>query len=430
MNETIPTVEKTVALDLCVSCGICKEACPKNAIELKFVKGQYIPLIKAQKCNSCKLCLKVCPGIEVDYNDLYDLDKKDLPENIFTGYALECYTAYSTDEFKRVNGASGGVVTTLITKLLSNSTYKGAFVLPKVKMDSSLAKLVYTQNEEDIRNASRSKYLPVSVENVVKRGKELDSAIIVGTPCHIHGIKKYMKLYNINISKFLFLGLFCEKTLNYNLLDFYDWKYGKGRKVKDFYYRHKGKDGWPGHTKMVFDNCDELFVDRKIRMGIKKFFQLNRCFFCIDKLNQFADISFGDCYIKGEETELGQSSVVVRTERGKKALDSVRSSLNMKEVNISAVIKSQKIEKKVDNMIYDQVLNKTCNNLNKGGFHAEIEEKATVKDEQVLENYQTLINLGKEKEFKIIDKQLSKSRIRIIFIKFAKYIIKKIGIKR
>ena len=49
----------TVNRNVCVACGVCMKACPKNAISI--YKGCYAVADEA-KCVGCGLCAKACPA--------------------------------------------------------------------------------------------------------------------------------------------------------------------------------------------------------------------------------------------------------------------------------------------------------------------------------------------------------------------------------
>lgn len=425
------SIKQTVSLDLCVSCGICKVTCPVNAIIFEFAQGQYLPVV-GKDCNDCGLCLKVCPGYEVKFKDLYHHENRDLPEDIFLGHVIESYVSYTKDEVIRKNSASGGMVTSLIVELVKHDFYKGAFILPFDKATTDLAKLHYTTNLEEVISASKSKYLPASAENVASMIEQLSSPIIVGTSCQIHGIKKYCIERNVDCSNALFLGLFCEKTLNYNFLTYYEWKYGKGKKLEQFDYRNKEKDGWPGHTKLTFSDNKEIFVNRKVRMNLKKYFQLKRCLFCIDKFNQLADISFGDCYIKGEETELGQSNIIIRTEKGTLALEAFKEKFVLRSVDAAIIAGTQKIESKQMNASFCILLDTEQNH----NIYPEIQQKLKPNiDNSIAEkNYNeamAMINLGiSEYNFVQVDNSTKIIKLKKLLIKIANKFIKGVGIKQ
>lgn len=358
MTNKNNTINKTIKRDLCVSCGICKAVCPIKAIEMRFKEGQYIPDIDFKVCTNCGKCLNVCPGHEINYPELYSYKDWEYPEDIFVGNYKESYIAYVKDKEIRKKSTSGGVVTNLIIELLEKKIYQKAFVVKFNSFKGEEVKSEAVANKTEVINSAKSKYLPVSMENVVKyiKNNPSDRIIVVGTSCHFHGINKFLSEENLNDDNILFLGLFCEKTLNFNILNYYEDQYAKdNEKIKLFHYRNKEDEGWPGNTKIEFDSGRKKFIDRRIRMWLKPYFQLNRCLFCIDKLNQFADISFGDCYISGEESYLGKSNIIIRTKKGKEVLKEVKDIIEQKKVETEKIVSSQKLSKKKYNLDFDRI---------------------------------------------------------------------------
>ena len=45
--------------NICVACGVCMKACPRNAISIH--RGCYAQ-IQSEKCVGCGLCAKTCPA--------------------------------------------------------------------------------------------------------------------------------------------------------------------------------------------------------------------------------------------------------------------------------------------------------------------------------------------------------------------------------
>ena len=345
-------VMKTRELDLCVSCEICSAACPKDAVTMENEIGQFLPTVDDEKCTNCGLCLEICPGIDIDP---FELRREKISDNTFDGHCLESYTAYSNDPEIRKNSASGGLVTNLITELIKNEDFDAAFVLDFDKSDGKPARLKATDNINEILKAAKSKYIPASVYNVIKTLEKGDNRkyIIVGTPCQIYGIKKFIKNLDISEENLLFLGLFCDKTLNFNTIRCFEDTYrNPNEKLVEFEFRTKEKHGWPGNSKIYFDSGRELIIDRSVRMQLKRFFQLNRCLFCFDKLNRLADISFGDCYIRGKGDFNGKSSVIVRTKKGKEIFDRYSYLFTLEEESIEKIRESQHLMDKKDNLEY------------------------------------------------------------------------------
>ena len=55
------SMKKLAVVDrkICVACGVCMKACPREAISIH--RGCYA-LVDAEKCVGCGLCAKACPA--------------------------------------------------------------------------------------------------------------------------------------------------------------------------------------------------------------------------------------------------------------------------------------------------------------------------------------------------------------------------------
>lgn len=348
-------VTRTRELGLCTSCEMCLAVCPECAITMQNRFGQFLSIVDEVKCTDCRLCLEICPGINIDP---FELRYKNVTNDVFNGSCLESYSAYTNDANIRKISTSGGLITTLIIELIKNNEFDTAFVLPFDTFTGKPARLKAVKEIKEIINSAKSKYIPASVYNVIiALKKERNSRyMIVGTPCQIYGIKKFLKKSKIPEKKVLFLGLFCDRTLNFNIIRYFEDTYGKsGERLIKFEFRTKEKYGWPGNSKIYFDSGRELIIDKKIRQKLKPFFQLKRCLFCTDKLNRLADISFGDCYIRGKEDFQGKSCVIVRTKKGKRILDKYSYLFTLERERIEEIRKSQYLIGRKDNIEYAKI---------------------------------------------------------------------------
>ncbi len=398
---------KTRELDLCTSCEICLAVCPANAIIMEYKYGQFLPKVNDEKCTNCGLCLKLCSGIDIDP---LKLRQEKISNHIIDGHCLESYTAYSNDPEIRRNSASGGLITTLIIELIKNKEFDAVFVLDFDKFDGKPARLKATNNIDEIINAAKSKYIPASVYNVINTLKKKDNRkyIIVGTPCQIYGIKKFIKKFKISEDNLVFLGLFCEKTLNFNIIQYFKDIYGKlNEQLIKFEFRTKEKYGWPGNSKIYFNSGRDIIVDRKVRMQLKKYFQLNRCLFCYDKLNRLADISFGDCYIEGKGDFNGKSSVIVRTKKGKEIFDKYSYLFILEKESIEKIRESQHLMDKKDNLEWAKIFIKENNIHRNISFKYERDNKVAKK----LAKLQKYIMWGKKYNINKIRCTLFSSKI-------------------
>jgi len=337
-------VIKTKQLDLCLSCEACVAVCPVNAISMKLERGQFLPEVNLNLCTNCGICLRVCPGIDlnplnISKTETYlDYEKKNI---------IACYTTYSKNEVFRKNSTSGGIITNLIYELLKIKEYDGAFALNFKNYDEEPVRLDLIDDSESLISSAGSKYLPASIFHILKKIKKEPNKkyIIVGTPCQFHSINKFLNQNRLDISEnLLFLGLFCDTTLNFNFLNYIKQLYEtKNNKIQEFQYRTKAKYGWPGHSKIIFNTGGKFILKRDFRMFCKRYFRLNRCLYCYDKLNVLADISFGDCYIKGKTDKEGKSNIIIRTRKGEQTFKECSQLFYSETETFKKIVKSQNL---------------------------------------------------------------------------------------
>ncbi|SHL48615.1 polysaccharide pyruvyl transferase family protein [Fibrobacter sp. UWEL] len=341
MQKSARNISSIVNNDYCVSCGACAQVCEKKAIRYVFKDGLFTPTIDAAKCINCSACTKVCPSNEIDIPSTYgtlDLEFKQSPT---------CFSAYSNNETIRQHSASGGVATTVVNGLLQKKEYRKAYLLEYNNFQGH-ANLKAITHAQDVFKSAKSKYIPASIGCVIDDIKKnnINDSIVVGTPCQILAIKRSLKHYKNNNCHILFIGLFCDKTLNYNIYSYYESAYGK---YVSFNFKNKQAGGWPGNTLIeTKDGCKQ--IDKSVRMSLKPYFQLNRCRYCFDKLNQLSDISIGDCYLPHLEDPKGISSVIIRTELGSQAIESVQSELTLLPSSFVDIAKSQDINHRKINL--------------------------------------------------------------------------------
>ena len=345
----ILNINETLEKKLCMGCGICAGVCGKNAIKFKFDKGFFKPNIDNNKCVNCNMCFECCPGIKVDVNMLSGNNYKK--ENFVKGNTLKSYSGKIKDNELIKECTSGGVITGIVQELLKKGIVDYAAVLKYDEYNNEPAYIELTNDISNVEKSAKSKYLPSNISKVISyiiKNRE-KRYVVVGTSCQIQGVRYVINKYKLNKDNIILLGLFCDKTLNYNFIKYYEDVFGNGEKIK-LAYRTKEKSGWPGDSKVTLSNTEEIHINKKLRMSLKEVFQLTRCRYCIDKLNQFSDISFGDCYNKGEGDIEGKSSILVRTDLGRKVIELCRESLILEEADIEKVVKSQNINEKLEHL--------------------------------------------------------------------------------
>ena len=314
--------------------------------------GGYFPEI-SEECVECGLCRKVCP-----HNSLTDYDGTEKLEEYILGEYKSVFCAKNKDRELLKDAASGGVVTGIIRRLLDKGEYDSAFLVCGYNYNAPIMTKRFTAGDS-LKGTTRSRYLTVSHENTVRYMLEHpdERIIIVGTGCAIQGflntINVQRKLHREN---YLLIGLFCEKTMNYNVIRYFSQhKAGHGRTIKEFYFKHKAAGGWPGNVRIVYEDESVCDLPNTERMKVKDYFSCERCLYCLDKLNRNADISVGDNYIKKNADPEGVSSVIVRTEIGRRVWEICRDGFEYHVDAAEELLKAQVISSKAGNFEFAKI---------------------------------------------------------------------------
>lgn len=385
MKENVSKVTKN---GICSSCGICASVCPKKCIEYKKEKGQFVPEINFDKCINCGICLTCCPGINRKYISSVSQD------NNMTGDFLKSYVGYYNDHSVRNNSTSGGLVIGVIKELLSANKYDAAFLVDTFNYNSYVeTKIVKNGKINDSHNKSR--YISVSNQNLINHilKNKNEKIIIVAVGCAVQGILNVIEKHKLNRDNYLILGLFCDRSLNYNIFNYFDdMGHFKG-KLDKLYFRTKEQSGWPGNVKIVDSNKKTKFLSAQSRMLVKDHFQLESCLYCIDKLNKFADISLGDNYTKIDSDFKGSNSIIVRTKKGLDVLEQFKDKFTLKEIDINKIYSSQKIMNKKSNLKNARLLY----NRRQIKLYSEIIDQVNINKEDEKRYNRSLkkINIGK-----------------------------------
>lgn len=164
----------------CCGCGACVQACPHSCISMHADKEGFLyPESDPGKCVNCNLCEKVCP---VDYADAVEIHT---PQRTF----VSC----STNDDIRKNGSSGGMFQTIAEYVIG----LGGVVFG-ARFDKQWNVIHdYTDNICGIQDFCGSKYIQSKIGECFKQARSfLDegrTVLFSGTPCQIHGLKKYLR---------------------------------------------------------------------------------------------------------------------------------------------------------------------------------------------------------------------------------------------
>lgn len=348
------SVEMTTKYGLCSSCGMCINMCPKGSITWKRTKGMYYPEIDKNSCVECGICKKICPGLSFSYKGV-----SLSVEEAAVGTILGTVNAWSKDVKLRHVSASGGVVSTIVEQLLRQGLYDVAFCVDSYNYDKQLktrmVQVIDLENGWEHSSVPKSRYLPVSHENLVAYVKENrdKKVIVIGTSCAVRGFLNVIKQLKLDRSKYLVIGLFCDKVFNYNVYEYYQQnKFTDGKQIERIHFKNKESGGWPGNMKLMFSDGTCEYLDKEERGKVKEYFMPERCLYCIDKLNVMADISLGDNYTQSNSSKFGSNSVIIRTELGQSIWSKVQDGIEFYEVDLEQIKKAQYLDGRMNNLYF------------------------------------------------------------------------------
>ena len=344
------SIQQVVNSGQCCSCGICTGVCPKSAISLEMKKGIPTPRIHEENCIQCGLCVDVCPG-KSGIDEVVSIKPNEVKTYCIGDYkATEiCHT---TNEVLLKKATSGGVISSIISTILREKSvygYVAAFVVKSNNFETTV-KTEICKEPEQVTGSEKSRYISVSQEDVVRYmlAHREEKIIITGTSCAIQGISNVIRKFHLKRENYLLIGLFCDKLMTYHVWDYFNSIHDNEGILTELYFRDKEKNGWPGDLKLVQKNTT-VVLPKKMRSQVKDFFCHPRCIYCIDKLNRYSDISVGDNYTGENTYPMGSSCVIIRSDCGMKAYQSIKDTCVTYNTSIKKIVDSQEVLKRLEN---------------------------------------------------------------------------------
>lgn len=300
----------------CYGCGVCVISCPKNIVEIKFnTKGFLEPTIIDQtKSIECGLCLNNCA---------YNHDQRAAQNAPLCAYA-----AWSNNERIRFKSSSGGICFELC-KFYINQGFKICGV--KYEPEDNIASHVICSTIEELNQIFGSKYVQSNTIKGFEQFNNNDKFVVIGTPCQIDSVKRYIKKRKIE-ENFVLIDFFCHGVPSMKLWN--KFSASQRNKIGNFNsvtWRNK-VDGWHKsyrldivadsgeyhHTGLKFDDFFNLYFSNAALSPAC----FDKCKYKQDQSS--ADIRIGDMwgadYSKNKE---GVNSVICFTEKGNKAVQEI-----------------------------------------------------------------------------------------------------------
>lgn len=312
------TVSVITESDLCMGCGTCGMVCPTGAIE--FVHQR--PEINNEVCIKCGACFIQCPRSFFDVSVLSQRKFGETGHKVL-GFYKDAYSARTKNEDILKISQDGGIVTDLLCYLLEKKICDSAVVsVSRGKWDTS-PEVVTTP--EEVLQAAGTKYTVVPNLMGIKKAADQGYTKIafVGVPCQVHGVSKTEgypfgdRYYHSKIN--FVISIFCMEN----------FLFGNLRSIIE------------GKTEVSMAEVNKMGISRgrfwvrsldgnRFRVPVKfiKTYAQQSCFLCTDFCGELSDISVG-----GVGSPEGYSSVLVRSEKGKKVFDEFKKRIEHNELS-------------------------------------------------------------------------------------------------
>ncbi|MBI2859025.1 MAG: Coenzyme F420 hydrogenase/dehydrogenase, beta subunit C-terminal domain [Chloroflexi bacterium] len=323
-----------LALDtgLCTMCGLCVALCPSSALTL--VGAPLDPTIGITGHRSgCGLCYSICPGRKVPLRELdrfvFGMERADRIEEKLLGIMQSCYQGNATDPEIRASGASGGVVTALLAYALAHGLVSVATGVAFDKNEPWHARPVLARDRQQVIASANSKYVIVPMNAILTRSNIRGTGGqvgCVGLACHVQALRMLQWRYPghyLSCKISFIIGVHC----------------GSNWPMTEVELAVKGQLGVSsleevGRLTYRKGKSPEVCVEVAKRNGEtgrmnkhswhKSVSVARRCRLCLDWGAELSDVSVGDFFgpaAKSSDVHLGASTVIVRTDAGKRLVE-------------------------------------------------------------------------------------------------------------
>jgi coenzyme F420-reducing hydrogenase beta subunit/ferredoxin len=331
----------------CTLCGLCHRVC-QELVRVSAINAQSRGIFRdvdtpygelSEDCIGCGACALVCPTHSIsERKNIYPLtpaDIKELEGEFLKGMA-DRDLGVNSEIFagkSRIEGQDGGMVTSILRHGIETGRLDAAVVAQKNERYGANA--VSVDEAAGILQAKGTKYVRVSVIapliDALQKGKK--RIAVVGTPCQVRAVRKLQRQGYFNErfpgAEINIIGLFCFESFDYDSVkNHIEVLLGIDLDSADKVQIAKGKFIVLAGGKEYSCRVRELGND--VRAG---------CGFCDDLTGRLADISIGSI-----GSPDGYSTVIVRSDRGKKLLDEVL--FCQREINRDEIVKLAGLKKR------------------------------------------------------------------------------------
>ncbi|ABZ76058.1 4Fe-4S ferredoxin iron-sulfur binding domain protein [Shewanella halifaxensis HAW-EB4] len=319
-------INAVVKNDMCIGCGVCAAYCKSNSIEMKVNQYGFYTANPVGQCNCEGKCIKVCP-FNPEPDELIktedEIAKVFLTETTKQhrkiGRYINTYVGFSLKH--RAKSSSGGIATYTLTKLMQRGEIQHVISVKSDDNPNAHYEYSISSNIEELNNAAKTKYYPVTLAVALKKIKELDGKVaIVGVACFIKAIRLAQREDHYFQNKIGFLvGIICGGVKSTFFAEYLASKAGVS--ANEFSKpQFRIKDSTSTASDYSFGCLDKENSHKNIKMKAvgdmwgTGLFKANACDFCDDVTTELADISLGDAWLEPYSNDgLGTNVIVTRS---------------------------------------------------------------------------------------------------------------------
>ncbi|MEP4035812.1 Coenzyme F420 hydrogenase/dehydrogenase, beta subunit C-terminal domain [Pseudophaeobacter sp.] len=348
------SLEKIVSNGYCIGCGACAAA--SNGITLEMSdEGQYCVNV-SENTMVTDAALQTCPfsdegpNEDVLGNSFY---AENCTHDVRMGWHHNLYAGHIAEGKFRENGASGGVITWILSQLLENNLVDAVIhVRQSDRSDTGvLFKYAISRTTSEISERAKSRYYPIEISEVMEEVRRTPGRYaFVGLPCYVKAVRKMAGQDQIIKERVTqTVGLVCGHLKSETFSDALAWEKGiNPGDLEEIDFRVKlPTRGASDYGVYVKSSEEEHTAPVRSFIGGDwglNFFRHSACDYCDDVFAETADVAVGDAWLPEYSGEsAGNSVVLVRSPVIGQLIENARSEgrVNFDHISADTMAQSQ-----------------------------------------------------------------------------------------
>lgn len=307
-EQVTQRLNKVIRHRNCTGCGACVLFSNGSSVMLRTNRG---PVPDTVNGIFTEEALEVCPGIGINYPEMYAAHYGRQPDNYLYGMLEQVRIGYSGNDAYRQKGASGGVITTVLGYLLRNHLVDGVVQVQQGLPEPREASACFARTEEELLPGMQSVYIPVSMLDILGTFTPGETYAMVLLPEQSSTLRKLQQMKHPAALQVQYvLGPYTGTALYPAAID----SFLRSRRVskKDPVHSLKWREGeWPGYLE-VRTASGKVLQSKKIYYNfLIPFFITHTSLRSMDFVNEFSDLAVGDAWSPKYEKEGKGFSVFV-----------------------------------------------------------------------------------------------------------------------